>query len=66
VSSLTGQLVPGHFNTIASAPYLWREREAGYRRVNCPIFPYYVAYVIRDGVIVVVAVVVSQITGTND
>jgi len=34
--------------TVATAPYLWREREAGYRRVNCPVFPYYVAYAIRD------------------
>lgn len=46
--------------TVASAPYLWRQRSAGYRRVNCPIFPYYVAYVIRDGVIVVVAVGASR------
>ncbi len=47
-------------NTVSSAPYLWRERDYGYRRVNCPIFPYYVAYVIRDGVIVVVAVAASR------
>ena len=52
--------VASMLNTIASAPYLWREREAGYRRVNCPVFPYYVAYVIRDGVIVVVAVAASR------
>ncbi|MEJ6699482.1 MAG: type II toxin-antitoxin system RelE/ParE family toxin [Akkermansiaceae bacterium] len=47
-------------NTVASAPYLWRERSAGYRRVNCPVFPYYLAYVIRDGMIVVVAVAASR------
>ncbi len=46
--------------TIASAPYLWRERAAGYRRVNCPVFPYYVAYVIRDGVLVVIAIAASR------
>lgn len=47
-------------NTVASAPYLWRERLAGYRRVNCPVFPYYIAYVLRSGVIVVVAVAASR------
>lgn len=47
-------------NIVSSAPYLWRERVEGYRRVNCPVFPYYVAYVIRDGVIVVVAVAASR------
>jgi hypothetical protein len=29
---------------ISDDPMLWREREGGYRRVNCPVFPYYVAY----------------------
>jgi plasmid stabilization system protein ParE len=43
--------------TVAIAPYLWRERGSGYRRVNCPVFPYYVAYVIRGRSIVVVAVI---------
>ena len=32
---------------IAEDPMLWREREGGYRRVNCPVFPYFVAYIIR-------------------
>ncbi|GAA5495192.1 hypothetical protein Rhal01_01367 [Rubritalea halochordaticola] len=41
--------------TVSSAPLLWRERKGGYRRVNCPIFPYYIAYVIRDEVIVIIA-----------
>ena len=44
-------------STVASAPYLWRQRSAGYRRVNCPVFPYYVAYVIREDRVVVIAVV---------
>ncbi len=47
-------------NTVASAPYLWSERSAGYRRVNCPVFPYYITYVIRDGIIVVVAIAASR------
>lgn len=44
-------------HTISGSPYLWRERSAGYRRVNCPVFPYHVAYVVRDETIVVVALV---------
>ena len=39
-----------------TAPLLWRERPGGYRRVNCPVFPFYLAYVIRGDVLVVVAV----------
>jgi len=41
---------------IAEDPMLWRERQGGYRRVNCPVFPYFVAYIIRGQRIVVVAV----------
>jgi hypothetical protein len=41
---------------IAEDPLLWRERLAGYRRVNCPVFPYYVAYFIRGDKILVAAV----------
>ncbi len=41
---------------IAQQPVLWREPRGGYRRVNCPVFPYYVAYVCRGDVIVVMAV----------
>ena len=56
-----GQRIRGEvaeiLRTVSSAPYLWRESSAGYRRVNCPIFPYYIAYVIRDKCIVVVGVV---------
>lgn len=37
-------------------PYLWRERAGGFRRVNCPVFPYYVAYFIRAEKIVIAAV----------
>ncbi|MCW1887089.1 type II toxin-antitoxin system RelE/ParE family toxin [Luteolibacter flavescens] len=46
--------------TVVSAPYLWRERRGGYRRVNCPVFPYYLAYVVREEVLVVVAVAHSS------
>ena len=41
---------------VMTAPCLWRERSAGYRRVNCPVFPYHIAYVIRGDLLVVVAV----------
>ncbi|MBL9187416.1 MAG: type II toxin-antitoxin system RelE/ParE family toxin [Opitutaceae bacterium] len=41
---------------IIRHPLLWRERPGGYRRVNIPGFPYYVAYIIRDARIVVTAV----------
>jgi plasmid stabilization system protein ParE len=41
---------------VLADPYLWRERAGGYRRVNCPVFPYYVAYFIRPGKVVIAAV----------
>ena len=41
---------------IVQQPVLWRERQGGYRRVNCPVFPYYIAYVIRGDRIVIMAV----------
>ncbi len=41
---------------IISDPYLWRERDGGYRRVNFPVFLYHLAYVIRGEKIVLVAV----------
>lgn len=41
---------------VITAPHLWRERPEGYRRVNCPVFPYYIVYVTRDDALVVVAV----------
>ena len=31
-------------------------RDGGYRRVNCPVFPYFIAYIIRRETIVIVAV----------
>jgi plasmid stabilization system protein ParE len=41
---------------IAADPLLWRERLGGYRRVNCPVFPYYIAYFIREENVIVAAV----------
>ena len=41
---------------VVADPYLWRERLGGFRRVNCPVFPYYLAYFIRGETILVAAV----------
>lgn len=40
---------------ITEDPLLWREREGGYRRVNCPVFPYFLAYIIRKQKIIIIA-----------
>ena len=45
---------------IVSDPYLWRERPGAYRRVNCPVFPYYIAYFIRKHSILVAAIAHGQ------
>ena len=44
---------------IVQQPFLWRERAGGYRRVNCPVFPYYIAYFIRGDLIVVAAMLTA-------
>ncbi len=41
---------------IAADPFLWRARLGGWRKVNCPVFPYYVAYFIRTETILIAAV----------
>lgn len=43
-------------STIVGHPLLWRERQGGFRRVSCPVFPYYIAYFIRGSTIVIAAV----------
>ena len=42
--------------SIVRQPLLWRERAGGYRRVNLPGFPFYVAFFIRDARILVAAI----------
>ena len=42
--------------TILKHPLLWRERGGGFRRVNLPVFPFYIAYFIRKDIILVAAV----------
>jgi hypothetical protein len=41
---------------VARQPLLWRERPGGFRRVNLPGFPFYVAYFTRSERILVAAV----------
>jgi plasmid stabilization system protein ParE len=41
---------------IVEDPLLWRERSGGYRRVNCPVFPYYISFFIRGSRIIIAAV----------
>jgi plasmid stabilization system protein ParE len=45
-----------HIAWIAENPELPRLREGGYRRVNLRVFPYYIAYVVRDPVIWILSV----------
>ncbi len=35
---------------------LWRELSAGYRRVNCPVSPFYIPYFIREQKILIAAI----------
>ncbi len=47
----------GHvLSRIADDPYLWRESDGGYRRVNCPVFPYFLPYFVRGQKIIIAAV----------
>jgi hypothetical protein len=46
--------------SIVRNPFLWRERRDGCRRVNLPIFPYYIAYTVRGETVVVIAVAHAQ------
>lgn len=41
---------------IIEDPMLWRERSSGYRRVNCPVFPYYIPFFIRAEKLIIAAV----------
>lgn len=43
-------------SAIVQHPLLWRLREEGWRRVNLPGFPYYLAFIIRVEIVLVVAV----------
>lgn len=49
-----------HVQWILGNPTAPRLRSGGYRRVNLKIFPYYIAYAIRDEAIVLLAVAHSH------
>lgn len=44
------------FSLILEDPLLWQLRPGGYRRVNLPVFPYYIAYFIPGDKIIVAAI----------
>ena len=46
-------------NWLAEYPYVCRLRNGRYRRVNLQIFPYYIAYVVRETTVWVVAIAYS-------
>lgn len=41
---------------VERRPLLWRERSGGFRRVNLPGFPFYVAYFVRGERILIAAI----------
>ena len=43
-------------SAILQHPLLWRERRGGYRRVNLPGFPFYLAYLLRQEHVLIAAV----------
>jgi ParE toxin of type II toxin-antitoxin system, parDE len=48
--------VDQHIAWIAQNPEVPRLRDGGYRRVNLNVFPYYIAYIVRDPVIWILSV----------
>jgi plasmid stabilization system protein ParE len=48
--------VDQHINWIAENPEVPQVRGDGYRRVNLRVFPYYVAYIVRDPVIWILSI----------
>ena len=50
------QVVESTCAAIVQHPLLWRERPGGYRRVNLPGFPYYIAFILRCDRVLISAV----------
>jgi hypothetical protein len=48
--------VDQHVSWIAENPEVPQERAGRYRRVNLRVFPYYVAYIVRDPVIWILSI----------
>ncbi len=47
-------------NWIMKNPEMPRIREGGYRRVNLKVFPYYIAYIVRNEVLWILAIAHSH------
>jgi plasmid stabilization system protein ParE len=45
---------------IVQHPLMWRLRPGGYRRVNLPGFSYYIAFVVEEQILLVLAVAHSS------
>ncbi len=41
---------------VIQHPFLWRERPGGYRRVNLPGFPFYIAFILREEHVLIIAI----------
>jgi hypothetical protein len=52
--------VDQHIDWIAENPQVPQLRAGGYRRINLRIFPYYVAYIVRDPIIWILAIAHSH------
>ncbi len=48
--------VEQHAKWIKRNPDVPRVRKGGYRRVNLKVFPYYIAYLIRDNILWILAI----------
>ena len=48
--------VDAFIELLSSDPLLFRERKPGYRRANLSIFPHYIAFVVRDDTLWIVAI----------
>ncbi len=45
-----------HVNRILDSPSVPRIRRGGYHRVNLRVFPYYIAYIVREDILWIIAV----------
>ncbi|MCA1659419.1 MAG: type II toxin-antitoxin system RelE/ParE family toxin [Verrucomicrobiaceae bacterium] len=50
------ELIESTCSAIVQHPLLWRERAEGWRRINLPGFPYYIAFILRGERVLIAAV----------
>lgn len=48
--------VDRHIQWILQNPHIPRVRDGGYRLVNLKVFPYYIAYIIREDILWILAI----------